>query len=167
MDPSLTVLLAEDDHDDAFLMQRALHSLGVTRPLHIVHDGVQAIEYLSGEGAFSDRVTYPPANYVILDLKMPRKDGFQVLEFLKEHPELMVIPTLILSSSTDVRDVKRSYCLGANGFLTKPHNFDELRAMLQTVVAYWGLCRLPNVDTAPPCEELKGHDPFSGTGWHR
>ena len=164
MDPSLNVLLAEDDADDAFLMQRAFDSLGVMRPLHIVHDGAQAIDYLSGHGAFADRTVHPPANYVILDLKMPRVDGFQVLEFLKEHVELMVIPTLVWSSSTDLRDVKRAYCLGANGYLKKPNTFEELCSMLEVVVRYWSLCQVPTPDTPPFCEELKGQNPFCGTG---
>ena len=95
MDPSLTVLFAEDDENDIYFMQRAFHSLGIMRPLHIVRDGVQAIDYLSGQGDFTDRTAHPAPNYVILDLKMPAKDGFQVLQYLKEHPELLVIPTLL------------------------------------------------------------------------
>lgn len=166
MDQSLNILLAEDDEDDAFLMQRAFHSLGVMRPLHIVHDGSDAIDYLSAKGRFSDRVAHPAANYVIVDLKMPRVDGFQVLEFLQQHVELMVIPTLVWSSSTDIRDVKRAYCLGANGYLKKPNHFDELRTMVEHVIRYWSLCQVPTVDTPPYCEELKGQNPFFGAhGW--
>ena len=167
MDPSLTVLFAEDDENDIYFMQRAFHSLGIMRPLHIVRDGVQAIDYLSGQGEFTDRTAHPAANYVILDLKMPGKDGFQVLQYLKEHSELVVIPTLIWSSSTDIRDVKRAYCLGANGFLKKPTDYDEFVPMLKKVLDYWALCQVPNVDTAPHCQDLAGHDPFLGTGWHR
>ncbi len=162
MDPSLNVLLAEDDENDAFLMQRAFHSLGIMRPLHIVHDGANAIDYLSGQGAFTDRSIHPAANYVIVDLKMPRVDGFQVLEFLQKHVELMVIPTLVWSSSVDVRDVKRAYCLGANGYLQKPSNFETLCTMLETVLRYWGVCQVPTVDTPPYCEQLQGQNPFYG-----
>lgn len=166
MDPSLNVLLAEDDENDAFLMQRAFHSLGVMRPLHIVHDGADAIDYLAGQGPFADRTRHPAANYVILDLKMPRVDGFQVLEFLQRHDELVVIPTLVWSSSTDIRDVKRAYCLGANGYLRKPGTIQELCTMLEGVVRYWNLCQVPTVDLPPSCEELKGKNPFCGTaGW--
>jgi CheY-like chemotaxis protein len=94
MDPSLNVLVAEDDENDAFLLQRAFHAIGMKHPLHIVHDGADAIDYLSGQGAFADRAVHPPANYVIVDLKMPRVDGFGVLEYLQKHGELLVIPTL-------------------------------------------------------------------------
>ena len=166
MDPSLNVLLAEDDENDAFLMQRAFHMLGVMRPLHVVRDGSDAIDYLSGQGAFADRTTHPPANYVILDLKMPRMDGFEVLEFLQKHNELIVIPTVVWSSSTDVRDVKRAYCLGANGFLKKPNSLEELCTMVDVLSKYWGLCQVPVLESSPSCEDLRGHDPFCGThGW--
>lgn len=163
MDPSLTVLLAEDDENDAFLMQRAFHMLGVMRPLHVVRDGSDAIDYLAGRGQFADRTIHPPANYVILDLKMPGTDGFQVLKFLQEHNELIVIPTVVWSSSTDLRDVKRAYCLGANGFLRKPNSLEELRQMVEVLSNYWSLCEVPITETAPFCEDLKDQDPFSGT----
>jgi CheY-like chemotaxis protein len=167
MDPSLNVLVAEDDENDAFLLQRAFHAIGMKHPLHIVHDGADAIDYLSGQGAFADRAVHPPANYVIVDLKMPRVDGFGVLEYLQKHGELLVIPTLVWSSSTDVRDVKRAYCLGANGYLQKPSNFEQLREMVETVVRYWSACQVPTVETPPYCEELKDKHPFCGTsGWH-
>jgi CheY-like chemotaxis protein len=162
MDESLTILLAEDDHDDAFLMQRAFHSLGVMKPLHIVHDGGEAIDYIAGNGAFADRVRHPAPNYVILDLKMPRVSGFEVLEYLQHHPELMIIPTVVWSNSCDIRDVKRAYCLGANGYLQKATSYEEFRSTLKDLLTYWSRCLVPAPDLPPECATLKAQRPFEG-----
>ena len=163
MDPSLTILMAEDDENDALLMQRAFKAIGLMRPPQIVHDGRDAIDYLLGHGSFADRVIHPNPHFLILDLKMPRVSGFEVLEFLQRHPELVVIPTVVWSSSADVRDVKRAYCLGANGYLQKPHTFDELQAMLMDLVKYWSRCLVPSVEGDSSCEELRNLRPFAGS----
>jgi CheY-like chemotaxis protein len=162
MDPSVNVLLAEDNPDDAFLMQRAFESHGLMRPPHIVEDGAQAIAYLAGEGIYADRVTFPFPNLVILDLKMPRMNGFQVLEWIKEHPDFRVIPTIVWSSSSDQRDVKHAYCLGANGYLCKPTDFPEFKAMLGRLLAFWDDCLKPSMTPElPACDSLKQTHPFS------
>jgi CheY-like chemotaxis protein len=162
VDQSLNILLAEDDRDDALLMQRAFHSLGVMRPLHIVHDGAEAIDYIAGRGPFADRVRHPAPNYVILDLKMPRVSGFEVLEFLQKHNELMIIPTVVWSNSCDVRDVKRAYCLGANGYLQKATDYEEFKATRKDLLAYWGRCIVPVPDLPPECADLRAQRPFEG-----
>ena len=167
MDPSLSVLVAEDDESDAFLMQRAFHSFGLMRPPHIVGDGGEAIAYIAGEGRYSDRMAFPCPALIILDLKMPRVDGFQVLKWLNEHPDFRVIPTIVLSSSADPRDVKHSYCLGANGYLCKPSGFADFKEMLGKVIAYWDQCvKPPPMEAAPTCEALKERRPFSGVHPH-
>ena len=162
MDPSSSVLIAEDNPDDALLMQHAFKSHGLMRPPHIVDNGADAIAYLAGEGIYSDRVAYPFPNLIILDLKMPRVDGFQVLEWIKDHPDFRVIPTVVWSSSSDQRDVKHAYCLGANGYLCKPNDFPEFKAMLGRLLAFWDDCLKPSpMPGMPSCESLKETHPFS------
>lgn len=163
MDPGLTVLLAEDNRDDAFLMQRAFKLHGLMRPPQIVENGLDAIEYISGKGIYADRVAHPVPDMVILDLKMPRADGFEVLEWLKSHPDFRVIPTIVWSSSSDQRDVKHAYCLGANAYLCKPTDFPAFRAMLGRLLAFWDDCVKPAaVPGGITCESVKNTHPFSG-----
>jgi CheY-like chemotaxis protein len=162
MDASLIVLLAEDNRDDAFLMQRAFKHHGLMRPPYIVDDGAKAIAYLAGEGVYSDRTTHPFPGLIILDLKMPRVDGFEVLQWLQDHPDYRVIPTIVWSSSADQRDVKHAYCLGANAYLCKPSDFPEFKAMLGRLLAFWEDCLKPGpVPQAPTCESLGETHPFS------
>ena len=159
----MIVLLAEDNHDDAFLMQRAFKAHGLMRPPHIVDNGGDAIAYIAGERIYSDRIAYPFPNLVILDLKMPRVDGFQVLEWLRDHPDFRIIPTVVWSSSPDQRDVKHAYCLGANGYLCKPTDFPKFKAMLGRLLAHWDDCLKPApVPHLPDCASLKESHPFSG-----
>ena len=163
MDPSLQVLLAEDNSDDALLMQRAFKRNGLMRPPHIVQDGALAIEYFLGENIYADRVAYPFPSIVILDLKMPRVGGFEVLEWLLNHPDYRVIPTIIWTSSSDTRDVKHAFCLGANAYLCKPTSFDAFVGMVGRMVAFWDDCLKPGIDPGgPSCAELKQRQPFLG-----
>ena len=164
MDPSLRILIAEDNPDDALLVQRAFSLNGITQPPRIVTDGQQAIDYLSGEDLYADRITFPFPNFLILDLKMPRVCGFEVLEWLLKHPDYRVIPTLVWTSSTDTRDVKHAFCLGANAYLCKPTNFATFVAMVGRMLAFWDDCLKPGVEPGiPSCEELQDRQPFSGT----
>lgn len=153
MDPATTVLLAEDNADEAMLMQRAFKMCGLQRPPHIVRDGLEAIAYLKGEGKFSDRTMHPYPQIIILDLKMPKASGFEVLAWLKEHQDQMVIPTIVWSSSSDLRDVKRAYCLGANGYLCKPVDFQEFKTMVGEILRYWDRCLKPDPGFPLTCDE--------------
>lgn len=148
MDRNLTVLLAEDNPDDALLMQRAFKAQGITNPLRIVADGSEVISYLEGQGSFADRDTNPFPRFIILDLKMPRMSGLEVLAWLRAHPECMVVPTLVWSSSSDQRDVKQAYLLGANGYLVKPTDFQQFKQMLTDVFRFWDHCVRPHPDAA-------------------
>jgi CheY-like chemotaxis protein len=161
MDPTLTVLLAEDNPDDALLMQRAFKAQGIANPLRILPDGSEIIAYLSGQGEFADRVANPFPHFVILDLKMPRVSGLEVLAWLREHPEFNVIPTLVWSSSSDARDVKRAYCLGANGYLVKPTDFQHFKQMLTDVFRFWDHCLKPQANVPPTCADLTSTKPSS------
>jgi CheY-like chemotaxis protein len=116
----------DDNDDDQFLIHHTLKKIGVTDPIHLLSDGAEAIEYMMGEGKFSDREEFAYPTFIITDLKMPRKDGFAVLEFLKGNPEWAVIPTIVFSSSTDLDDIKKAYMLGASSYHVKPRTHGAL-----------------------------------------
>jgi CheY-like chemotaxis protein len=103
----------------------------------VVRDGQEAIEYLSGDGKFSDRTLYPLPHLFILDLKMPRKTGLDVLGWLHEQPELRCLPVLVLSSSAQRTDIERAYELGANGFVVKPPNLEKRVELAKVIGAFW------------------------------
>ena len=163
MDPSIAILVAEDNEDDALILQRAFKKNGLMRPIHIVEDGGEVIEYLQGNGIYQDRIANPFPAMLLLDLKMPRVSGFDVLAWLHQHPDFRVIPTLVWSSSSDTRDVKHAFCLGANAYLCKPASFDTTVAMVARLVAFWDDCLKPGIEPhSPSCEKLKDRKPFSG-----
>ena len=141
-----TVLVVEDDPNDQFLIQHAFRQIGVTDPIHYVGDGAEAIAYMLGEGKYADREKYAYPTFIITDLKMPGTDGFAVLEFLKSNPEWKVIPTIVLSASSDLDDIKKSYMLGASSYHIKPNTAEELRQQLAVINAYWMTCQVPQVD---------------------
>ncbi|MEO5959862.1 MAG: response regulator [Opitutaceae bacterium] len=141
-----TILLVDDDLDFLFFVEKAFRANGVTSPIHQVTDGEQAIAYMMGEGKFSDRAIFEYPTFVLIDLKMPKADGFAVLQFLKGNPEWAIIPTVIFSSSSDLDDIKKSYMLGASSFHVKPQTLAELREHLDILHKYWMTCETPEVD---------------------
>lgn len=133
-----TILLAEDEANDVFLMQRALKKARLTTPLRIVADGEEAIAYLSGEAPYSDRKKNPLPTLLLLDLKLPRRTGLEVLAWIREQRNgLQRLPVVILTSSRQSVDVNRAYDLGANSYLVKPVNFQGLLELIQTFEKYW------------------------------
>lgn len=129
-------LVVEDDDDEFFLVDRALKQGNVCPSLQRASDGVEAIEYLSGDGKYSDRRNFPLPNLLLLDIKMPRKNGFEVLQWLRLHPPLQSIPVIMLSSSREPEDIRRAYDLGANSFITKP-SYDVFAEMAGTIKDFW------------------------------
>jgi CheY-like chemotaxis protein len=136
-DSSFTILVAEDDPNDALLLRRALKKNNIDNPVQIVSDGEEAIDYLQGNGKYADRHQFPRPRFVILDLKMPRMGGLEVLDWLKQNPRFQVIPTLVLSSSKEQQDIINSYRLGANSFMVKPSNFSDLQQLVKVIHDYW------------------------------
>ena len=137
MKATRSFLVAEDDENDVFFLQRAFHQAKIENPLHVVRDGQEAIEYLSGDGKYSDRTVYPLPHLFILDLKMPRKTGLDVLGWLNEQPELRCLPVLVLSSSAQRTDIERAYELGANGFVVKPASLEKRAELAKLIGAFW------------------------------
>jgi CheY-like chemotaxis protein len=131
------ILQVEDSEDDVVLLQHAFQGAGITNPLRTVRDGQEAIDYLSGVGKYADRHRYPFPCLVLLDLKLPRKMGLEVLEFIRAHPELKTLPVLVLTSSGQRYDVSDAYRAGANAFLIKPSGVMELTELLKAIKGFW------------------------------
>jgi CheY-like chemotaxis protein len=134
---SKRVLIAEDDPSDIFLLKRAFSLGQVPATLHFVRDGQEAIDYLEGSAAYNDRATYPLPDLVLLDLKMPRLNGFDVLRWVRRQPGLKRLLVTILTSSDQPDDINRAYDLGANSYLLKPHNSSDLSDLVAQVKRYW------------------------------
>lgn len=141
-----TILIVDDDPNDLVLMERAFRAIGITDPIHTVKGGEEAIAYMMGEGKFSDRNRYAYPTFIMTDLKMPGADGFAVLEYLKHNPEWAVIPTVVLTSSRDLDDIKKAYMLGASSFHVKPNSTEALQRQLKVLHDYWMTCEVPEVD---------------------
>ena len=147
----VVILIAEDSEDDRFMYGRALEKIGF-KNVRFVPDGEEAILYLRGEGKYADRNEYPFPNWMIVDMKMPRKNGFEILQWVSAHSESAVIPTIILSSSMIPADVKRAYELGVNTFFSKPHGQTELTTLFQELLGYWCKAEVPAPPPASKCE---------------
>jgi len=148
MNRNLTVLIAEDNENDALLLQRAFRNIGLQNPLQIVPDGEQAIRYLQAEGKFADRQQFPFPTVLFLDIKMPRMSGFDVLEWVRGHPDWRIIPTMIFSSSSHPGDITRAYQSGANAYqsganayLVKPATLGCSRNASQKSIRFLGRLR--------------------------
>lgn len=132
-----TVLLAEDDPDDVLLTHLAFEKARLANPLQVVRDGEEAIAYLKGTGRFKNRISYPLPILLLLDLNMPKVNGFQVLEWLQTHPLLSPMPVAVMTSSDQDPHVTRAYELGADSYLIKPPDAEALLALVQRLRAYW------------------------------
>ncbi len=128
------VLIVEDDEDDRALIARAFKRAKVEVRLQFAQDGDEALQAL---GAIASGASHPPPSVVLLDLKLPRRSGFEVLEWIKQHATLRRVPVVVLTSSQESTDLKRAYDLGANSYLVKPAKPDALLAMVERIDAYW------------------------------
>lgn len=137
MTRAITVLLVEDDPDDVFFLRDAFQKIGLADALRVVRDGEEAVAYLLGEGAYADRSLHPPPALVLLDLKLPRKSGLEVLAWRRGRPELMRIPVIVLTSSRSEDDMNKAYESGASSYLVKPISSEEQLGMVKAIQAYW------------------------------
>jgi CheY-like chemotaxis protein len=132
------ILLVEDEPNDVFLIERAFNKCDFQHILRAVHDGEQAIAYLSGTKEFADRHKFPLPSLILLDLKLPRRSGLEVLAWLRaRHDCLKRLPVVVLTSSKQSSDVNRAYELGANSYLVKPVAFDGLLELVKALNGYW------------------------------
>ncbi|KPK62466.1 chemotaxis protein CheY [candidate division WOR_3 bacterium SM23_42] len=128
------ILLVEDDHNDVLLIKRAFQKVNIANPIIVVNDGEQAISYLAGREPYVERAL---PMLVLLDLKLPRKSGHEVLEWLRQQSTLRRLPVVVLTASSESSDVNLAYDLGANSYLVKPVTFDSLVQMVKTLNLYW------------------------------
>jgi CheY-like chemotaxis protein len=145
MTASFPILIAEDSGIDADLLEMALRKSGLTGPMRFVQDGQEAIDYLEGRGEYADRKQFPFPHVIITDLKMPRVDGLQLLQWLADHPDCCVIPTILLSGSALSREITSAYKLGANTYFQKPTEFAALLDLVRSLKDYWSRSRFPSV----------------------
>ena len=133
------VLVVDDCDNDALLMRIVFERAGLVEPLQFARDGLEAIAYLRGEGAFADRVKFPLPTVMLLDLNMPRLNGFEVLAWIRQQPGLKRLRVYVLSASGRAEDIRRCCDLGANAYLLKPGTLDGLTQLAKTLLAWMGL----------------------------
>jgi CheY-like chemotaxis protein len=131
------ILLVEDEPDAVTLLKHAFAKVGITNPVHIVHDGDHAIAYLRGEGRYADRSVHPVPRLILLDLKLPRCSGLEVLEWIRSAQPLRGIPVVVMTSSKERSDVRRAYAAGANSYLVKPSSLNRLIELSAAFRDYW------------------------------
>jgi CheY-like chemotaxis protein len=131
------ILLVEDNPDDEELTLMALKESHLLNPIVVAHDGVEAIDYLFGQGAYSAQGAPPLPAVILLDLKLPRLSGLEVLERLRAHPRTALVPVVVLTSSSEEEDILNSYRRGANSFVRKPVVFDRFADAVRQLGLYW------------------------------
>ena len=133
----LSILVVEDNPDDLFILKRAFKMAGTTNRLEYAEDGQKAIDYLQGIAPSPDQPAQSLPSLILLDLKLPNKNGFEVLSWIKQQPALARIVVLILTSSSEDKDVCRAYDLGANAFLVKPTSTETLTEIVRALDIFW------------------------------
>ena len=132
-----TVLLVEDNIDDVLLTQRAFRKAGVQASLRVAADGDEAVAYLRGDGAYGDRTAHPKPALVLLDWKLPKRSGREVLQWVRQQPQFVALPVVVLTSSREQEDIDRAYGAGANSYLQKPVMLENLTELSSRLEGYW------------------------------
>lgn len=128
------VLVVEDNPDDVLLLRRAFDRAQIANPIQVVNDGQEALDYLTRQGDYADPERFPLPAVILVDLQLPRVSGLELLARLREHAGLRAIPTVVLTSSREPRDVRDAYELGANSYIVKS---DKVLEMVQAIQTYW------------------------------
>lgn len=153
MNENQTILLVDDSVDDIFLVRTAFENVKLTNPIQEAHNGDEAIAYLQGKPPFENRTKFPLPALMLLDLNMPTRNGFQVLEWLRAQPGLKRLNVVILTASLREEDVDRAFDLGANSFLVKPSSIEGLTAICRCLRDWIGCTHFPQlVDAVAPHE---------------
>jgi CheY-like chemotaxis protein len=137
------ILIVEDNEQDLALAQRALRKANVTNRIHVARDGEEALEFLFCEGSFRERKMENGPKVILLDLKLPKIDGLEVLQRIKSDPRTKSIPVVVLTSSKEQNDVVETYNLGVNSYIVKPVNFEQFSETVQKLGMYWLLLNHP------------------------
>ena len=133
-------LIAEDDQDTQVLIERAFKQADISAPLYFTNDGQHAMDYLAGRGEHSDRTRFPIPAILLLDLKMPFRDGFEVLRWIRADPRMRKLVVIMFSGSSIEKDVEEAFNLGVNSFVMKPVSFSELLQVIMAIHHYWFGC---------------------------
>ena len=140
---TMIILIADDDADDRMFLEQAMRQNGYSQGIQFVNDGEELMDYLYRKGEFNSQ-NAPWPSMLILDLNMPRKNGFQALLEIKENPKLRRLPVIVMTTSSAEEDVLKTYNLGVNSFVTKPFNYNRLVEIVGTLKAYWmDMAKLP------------------------
>jgi CheY-like chemotaxis protein len=134
---NIVILLVDDSADDVQLIQRALSQAKITNAVSVVRDGEEALAYLNGTAQFADRKSFPFPHLVLLDLKMPRMGGLELLQIIRARPEWTSLRVIVLTSSDQVYDLNKAYQLGAASFLMKPNDFLDFATLIRTLSTFW------------------------------
>lgn len=143
MSDQRSILLVEDNEDDVILIQRALKKGGIAAPVHIARDGDEAVDFLTRADQFRETRSTSLPTMVLLDLKLPKRNGFEVLQWIRSHVSLAQLPVVVFTTSTQHSDLERAYGLGANSYLKKPVTMGQTTELLRTVGIYWLTCNEP------------------------
>jgi len=158
MNSSVDILLVEDNQDDIDLALHALRQGKLANSIFVVRDGEEALDFLFCRGAFSQRSFDFPPKLVLLDLKLPKVDGLQVLKEAKGDPRTKTIPIVIMTSSKEERDLVESYNSGVNSYIQKPVDFDQFRNTVKTLGMYWMVVNQPPVNHEVRPMTGQGHE---------
>lgn len=137
MDETIKVLLVEDDPNDEELALVAFRKLGFRNEIKVIREGSEALDYLFNQGVYKDKGASTSLRIILLDLKLPKVDGLEVIKQIKQHNETKTIPIIVLSSSNHESDVRSSYKLGVNSYVVKPVDFDRYVKTVQKLGEYW------------------------------
>jgi CheY-like chemotaxis protein len=143
MNSVVEILLVEDNPSDVELTLHALRKNKLANNIHVVSDGEEALDFLFCRGAYAGRDPQRPPKLVLLDLKLPKVDGLEVLRQVKSDPRMKTVPVVILTSSREERDVVNGYALGVNSYIQKPVDFDQFRDVVRQIGMYWAVVNEP------------------------
>ncbi len=154
------VLLVDDSTNDALLMRTVFERAGFAHPLHFARNGDDAVAYLRGDGRYGNRRLFPLPTTILLDLNMPGRNGFEVLDWIRHQPHLRRLRVYVLSASSRTEDIERAYDLGANSYLVKPGNFDGLMHLANCLISW---LKLSHFAPAPAVHhDFESVSPFNG-----
>ena len=154
------ILIADDSEEDIILIRKAFEKADVPNPIFAVRNGAEAISYLKGQDRFSNRDEFPLPDLMLLDLKMPGEDCFDVLRWVREQPGLKSLRVVVLTSSDFIREVNEAYQLGANSFMVKPSDFQSFVELGKSISTYW-LRQSRTPETSRETEAPHGQDKTS------
>lgn len=153
-----TIVVIDDDPNDLTLIERAFRKNGIKDTIHLLQSGDEAIAYLNGEGKYADRVAFEFPSIVITDLKMPGTDGFGVLKHLNSRPEWSVVPTIMLSASSDTNDIKVAYLEGhVDSYIVKPSSQHALQILIKKLWDYWMEVEVPQILPSGEMKQTSAH----------